>query len=156
MNEKPTNSSPKDLSGRTVAIIFSIVGAVLIITCLAVGAWPLAVGCLIAPLLLLIFVSLSNFLGRIFIGIPLLLLGRILPNKFTVFATTKKLHPIIVILIFLGLFGILLIVFRSLIGVIGGLAVVGFLLGLPWLADWSRRRKSKKPSVNPPSEPGNK
>jgi len=159
MNEQPTNSSPKDLSRRTVIIILSAVGVILSVICFAVGAWPLAIGFLFLPVFFFIAAFFSNLLGLIFVGIPFLLLGRlcsrILPKGFVAFATTQKLHPIAVILIFLGLFGILLIVFRSLIGVVGGLAVVGFLWGLPWLANWSRRRKTEKPPINPPHESGN-
>jgi len=150
MNEKPTNSSSKDLSGRTVAIIFSAVGAIFIIVCLAVGAWPVAVGGLITILLFPVAIFFCNYLGWVFVGIPILLLGRlcsrILPNSFVAFAANQKLHPVALMLPFLGLFGILLFIFKDFVAVVGVLMTLGLLFGLPALANWFfSRRKNKRP-----------
>ena len=160
MNEEPANSSPKNLSGRTVIIILSAVGFILSAICFAVGAKPLAIGFLFLPVFFFIAAFFSNLLGLIFVGIPLHLFGRlcghILPKRYVCFATTQNLHPFAVVVIFLGLFGILLIIFRSLIGVIGGLAAVGILLGLPALANWLfTRKKCKEPPFDPPDEQSN-
>ena len=164
MNEKPTNTSPKNLSGRTVAIISSTVGAILIITCLAAGAWQLAVGFLIAFLIFSIIVPVvyyfSSLLSMILIGIPFILLGRlcsrVLPKRFKDFAAIQKPHQIVFIFPLLGLYGILLIIFRDFVAVTGVLLVLGLIFGLPALASWLiSRRKSKKP-VDSPSELGKK
>ncbi len=150
MNEQPTNSSTKDLSGRTVIIILSAVGVILSAICFAVGAWPLAIGFLLLPVFFFIVAFFSNLLGWILVGIPLLLFSRlcsrILPERFKNFAANKQSHPIVLIFPFLGLFGILLIVFRDFFAVTAVLLTFGFIFGLPafvkWLLD---RRKSKKP-----------
>src|ERR1700690_3859267 len=105
MNDKPTNSSPKNLSGRTVAIILSTVWITLMIICLCVGAWPMALGCLIVPLFIPVIYFFSRWLGLILVGIPFILLGRfldfVLPKRVKDFAKNKKLHPIVLILPFL-------------------------------------------------------
>ena len=90
MNDKPTNSSPKNLSGRTVGIILLTVWVALMAICLCEGAWPLALGFLIAPLFIPIVHYFSRWLGLILVGIPFLLLGRalsfVLPKSFKDFA----------------------------------------------------------------------
>ena len=162
MNEKPANSSPKNLSGRTVIIVLSAVGLILSAICFAVGAWPLAIGFLFLPVSFLIAAFFAafffNLLGLIFVGIPFLLIGRlcdrIFPKRFKDFAKSKKLQPIILILPFLGLYGILLIIFRDFVAVTAVLLTFGFIFGLPAFAKWLLdRRKSKKP-IDPPSELG--
>jgi hypothetical protein len=158
MNDKPTNSSPKNLSGRTVAIILSTVWITLMTICLCVGAWPMALGFLIAPLFIPVIYYFSSLLGLMFFGIPFLLLGRfldfILPKRFKDSAKSKKLYPIVLILPFLGLFGILLIIFRDFVAVTAVLLALGLIFGLPAFAKWLLdRRKSKKP-IDPPSELG--
>jgi hypothetical protein len=151
LKEMRDNSSSGNLSTRTAVVILSTVWMALMIICLCVGAWPMAIGFLIAPLFIPIIFYVCNLFGLLIFGVPFIFLGklfnRFLPKKFITFATTRRLHPIVVILIFIGLFLTLLIIFRSLIGVIGGLCVVGFLWGLPMLADWSRRRKNKKSAI---------
>jgi hypothetical protein len=163
MNDKPTNSSPKNLSGRTVAIIFSAVGAILIIVCLAEGAWQLAVGFLIAflilPILLPIFYFFSNFLGLILIGIPVILIGRlcgrVLPERFKNFAVSQKLYPIVFIFPFLGLYGIMLIIFRDFVAVTAVLLTLGIIFGLPALVKWLwSRRKGKSLPIDSSNKSG--
>jgi uncharacterized membrane protein len=61
MNEKPTNSSPKNLSGRAVLIILSIFGLILTAICFVVGAWPLAIGFLLLPIFFIVY---SFLFGR--------------------------------------------------------------------------------------------
>ena len=150
MNDKPTNSSSKNLSGRTVAIILSTVWITLIVICLYVGAWPMAVGFLITLLFIPIIYYFSNLFGLILVGIPFLLLGGlldfILPKRFKDFAKNKKLQPIILILPFLGLYGLLLIIFRDFVAVTAMSLALGLIFGLPALANWLlSRRKNKKP-----------
>jgi hypothetical protein len=141
-------TEPGHLKPKTVLIIFGCVALAFTAVCVGVGAWPLAVGMLIGiPLVPLVF-WLLNRVALLVFGFIALVLSRILPLRFRVFATQRKLHPAIVVLIFAALIGVLLLIFRSVIGVIGGLCVVGVLLGLPWLAEWSRQRKLKKAANN--------
>jgi hypothetical protein len=75
-------------------------------------------------------------------------LCRILPTRFRAFSTQRDLHPAVVVLFFATLIAVLLLVFRDIVGVMGGLSVVGVLVGLPWIAEWSRQRKLKKATNN--------
>jgi MFS family permease len=139
-----TMTEPGHLKPKTVLIILGFVALAFIVVCVSAGAWPLAVGMLIGiPLVPLVF-SLLNLAGAAVFALIGAILRRILPLRFRAFATERTLHPSVVVLIFAALLGVLLLVFRSVVGVIGGLSVVAVLVGLPWLAEWSRQRKLKK------------
>jgi len=98
----------------------------------------------------------SSLFGLILVEIPFLLLGRlldfILPKSFKDFAKNKKLQPIILILPFLGLYGILLITFRDFIAVTAVLLGLGLFLGLSALANWLLSRSKGKKQVDSPSD----
>jgi hypothetical protein len=137
-------TAPGNLKPKTILIVFAIVGIGFITVCVSVGAWPLAVGALIAiPLVPLVMWLLGLVGSAVFVLIGTAL-GRILPARFRAFATKRELHPVVVALIFAALLGVLLLIFRSFVGVLGGLSVVGVLVCLPWLAEWSRQRKLRK------------
>jgi hypothetical protein len=137
-------TEPGHLKPKTVLIVFGFVALAFIVVCVCAGAWPLAVGALIAiPLVPLLFL-LVNLAGAAVFALIGAILSRILPARFRVFATERALHPSVAVLIFAALLGVLLLIFRSVAGVIGGLSVVGVLVGLPWLAEWSRQRKLRK------------
>ena len=141
-------TDPGHLKPKTVLIIFGFVALAFIAVCVSVGAWPLVVGMVIAIPLFPIVMWLLNRIAAVVLAFVGLVLTRILPFRFRVFATRRKLHPVIVMLIFAAFIVVLLLIFRDVVGVIGGLLVVGFLLGLPWLSKWSRQRKLKKAANN--------
>jgi hypothetical protein len=136
------------LKPRTVAIVFGVVIVAFLALCISVGAWPLVIGGLIAIILLPLFFLLIKVIAMILIGGPVYLLGQgvthLLPRSFRVYASTREQPPWVAVLIFVAMVGILMLIFRSVAGVLGGLAVVGVLVGLPWLADWSRERRIKR------------
>ena len=157
MNDSQIDTDNGALRPRTVAIVFSVVGLVFIIACLTAGAWPLAVGAVIAIVLLPVFILLANILGRVVIIGPLHMLSRLLPERFRSHAAEQRLHPVTIILIFAGLAGVLFIIFRDIRGVIAGLLIGGLLVGFPMLAEWSREQKKKKTAnkaLNPTKKSG--
>lgn len=143
------NHQPGHLKTRTVIIVFAGVAVVFMGVCLSVGAWPLALGVPVAILMIPLMNLVLNLLGRLIIGLPLAILERILPKHVTTAAKEKQqLHPAVVVLIFFAFVGILLLIFRDIGGVIAGLMIAGLLLGLPMLAEWSRKRKIKTAANN--------
>ena len=93
MKGKQTDQSPGHLSNRTVAIVFSLVAIIFITVCLSVGAWPLAVGALIAIPLLPVMFYLLNLLGGVIFGPPIFLLFRLLPIKLGLTPVRERGNP---------------------------------------------------------------
>jgi hypothetical protein len=136
------------LKPRTVAIVFGVVIVAFLALCISVGAWPLAIGGLIAIVLLPLLFLVIKVIGMIVFGGIAYLVGlvvtHLLPRSFRVYASTREQPPWVAVLIFVIMVGILMLIFRSVAGVLGGLFVVGILVGVPWLADWSRERRIKR------------
>lgn len=139
-----TMTEPGHLKPKTVLIVFGIVALAFIGVCASVGAWPLAIGALIAIPLVPLVMWLLGLVGAAVFALVGTVLCRVLPARFRAFSTQRDLHPAVVVLIFASFIGVLLLVFRDVVGVMGGLSVVGVLVGLPWIAEWSRQRKLKK------------
>jgi predicted ABC-type exoprotein transport system permease subunit len=140
-------TEPGHLKPRTVAIIFGVVVVAILALLIGVGAWPLAVGLLIAIILLPLFFLAVKVIGMI-VSVIIYILIRLaiwpLPKKFRAYASTREQPAVVAVLIFAAMLGTLMLIFRSVIGVLAGLLIVGVLVGLPWLAEWSRERRLKK------------